>query len=261
MSNTIASAYTNWEIFLLWKPRNIASARWKQWSLLHLIKAEDSHPWVDLSDDLVPLFEKFLEVGKRKAIDRSDATSELRKQWTSDQEYGLLNRLDTPTGGFLTFAANPKAKEGFLVLQRQWDIDKHYLAVVSWNPWYLIDHPEKTYSNLSNQVTVHDATIAISTPLKHHRHLDDRMVAIKSDKDLMKWRDGLLECTTKLSVVDWPSEVDWRQVSLVECVITKWQRHQIRVHCQTLGYPIVGDSLYGKSKEWELELWSMGFSS
>jgi 23S rRNA-/tRNA-specific pseudouridylate synthase len=87
------------------------------------------------------------------------------------------------------------------------------------------------------------------------------MVAIKSDKDLMKWRDGLLECTTTLTVIDGPTEVDWRQLSLIQCIITKGQRHQIRVHCQTLGYPIVGDSLYGKDKEWELELWSMGYKN
>jgi 23S rRNA-/tRNA-specific pseudouridylate synthase len=259
MNNTIATAYTNWEIFLLWKPRNLASARWKEWSLLHLIKAKDTHPWVDLSEDLISSFQEFLDEGKRKAIDRPQATNLLHQQWTSDQEFGLLNRLDTPTGGFLTFAANPKAKEDFLILQRQWDIDKHYLAVVSWNPEYLVKNPQSTYPNLTtgseNPISVQDSTITISVPLKHHRHLDDRMVAIKSDKDHMKWRDGLLECTTVLTLIK-----QNEKNALVQCVITKGQRHQIRVHCQTLGYPILGDGLYGKDKSWELELWSMGFS-
>lgn len=259
MNNTIATAYTNWDIFLLWKPRNLASTRWKDWSLLQLIKNSDTHPWVDLTDELVTTFQEFLNEGNRNEVDRSDATEQLRQQWTSDQEYGLLNRLDTPTGGFLTFAANPTAKEDYLTLQRQWSVDKYYLVVVSWNPWYLIEHPDSVYPNLisgkKNPVSVQDSTITISVPLKHHRHLEDRMVAIKSDKDLMKWRDGLLECTTTLTLIE-----QREKTALVQCVITKGQRHQIRVHCQTLGYPILGDNLYGKDKESELELWSMGYT-
>lgn len=254
MTNTLHSVYTNWDIYLIWKPRGLASTQWIHPSLVQCIQESAIHPWVDLSPMLLPRFQEFLAQWNRTEVDRSQTITVLQEQWTLDQEFGLLNRLDTPTGGFLTFATSPKAKKSFLLLQGEWNVDKYYLAIVAWNPQYLLNNPAKTYTDLAEYVSVQGTTITINTPLKHHRHLDDRMVAIKSNKDLTKWRDWLLSCTTTLQVLE-----QHEKNALVQCVITKWQRHQIRVHCQTLGYPIVWDTLYGKNKEWKLELWCMGY--
>ena len=261
MINSIQPVYTNWNILLLWKPRNLSSTHGSNTSLIDLIQNQKEHPWVDLPIDLHKRLEDYLSQWKRTDINWSEATSQLRNQWSYDQEFWLLNRLDTPTWWFLTFATNPEAKKEFLSQQRAWTIHKHYLTRVSWNPSYLIQHPTKGYDNLTILINVHEDTITVSVPLKHHRHLDDRMVAIKSDKDLSKWRDRLLDCTTTLRVLGWPMQKNWKQQSLVQCTITQWQRHQIRVHCQTLGYSIVGDALYGKEKVWWLELWCMGYQS
>lgn len=52
--------------------------------------------------------------------------------------------------------------------------------------------------------------------------------------------------------------------SMLLVEIRKGVRHQIRVHLSSIGYPIVGDLLYGKKKDpqkWNLQLFSVGLSS
>jgi 23S rRNA pseudouridine1911/1915/1917 synthase len=40
--------------------------------------------------------------------------------------------------------------------------------------------------------------------------------------------------------------LDGKPVSLVRCQLETGRTHQIRVHMQSLGFPLVGDALYGK---------------
>ncbi len=41
--------------------------------------------------------------------------------------------------------------------------------------------------------------------------------------------------------------LDGREVSLVKCQLETGRTHQIRVHMQSIGFPLVGDALYGKA--------------
>jgi 23S rRNA pseudouridine1911/1915/1917 synthase len=52
-------------------------------------------------------------------------------------------------------------------------------------------------------------------------------------------------------------------VSLLECAIHSGRTHQIRVHLQHLGHPVLGDSLYGKkatAPRQMLHAWKIGFT-
>jgi 23S rRNA-/tRNA-specific pseudouridylate synthase len=70
----------------------------------------------------------------------------------------------------LYFAKNLRVYNKFRKLQKELKIDKFYVAEV--------------YGNINNWVDK-NGTI-IDYPIMHHRYNDDRMVVIRSDRDLLK---------------------------------------------------------------------------
>lgn len=116
------------------------------------------------------------------------------------------------------------------------------------------------YGKSAYGVLIQKKTLAISYPLMHHRHLDDRMIVVKEKfmvPESTKGRGAMLACETQASVVERYQE---RNQSLMDITITCGQRHQIRAHFGALGYPVVGDTLYGRSavSSLPLHLWSVG---
>jgi 23S rRNA-/tRNA-specific pseudouridylate synthase len=54
-----------------------------------------------------------------------------KSNFTKEQEYGLLNRLDNATSGFLYFAKNKDFYDKFKKLQKEEKIEKVYYAKVT----------------------------------------------------------------------------------------------------------------------------------
>ena len=167
----------------------------------------------------------------------------LTHQFSHAEEYGMLNRLDTPTSWFLYFAKNREVYSQFRNRQRDSNVLKYYLLQVHGNALY------------SYAVWEH---FTVDYPIGHHLHLDDRMVVLTdTDKDyawLVKWT--LQQVTTTFTWLSYDQEHDY---TLLRASITKWARHQIRLHAKALGYPILWDRLYGsKDHEEILHLWSVG---
>lgn len=54
----------------------------------------------------------------------------LVKEWTREEERGLLNRLDNDTAGLLYFAKTKKAAEWYYEKQDQGEVAKRYLCDV-----------------------------------------------------------------------------------------------------------------------------------
>jgi len=210
--------YQDKDFYYFWKPAGLASSRWKSVSFLDLIWDEKLNGNIrDIVDSQVEFFWK-------------------------EKEFWLLNRLDGPTTGLLYFAKNPRVYNKFRELQKEWKVDKYYVAEV--------------YGNIQNWIEKNGNVI--SYPIMHHRYNDDRMVVVRSDEDMAKWKWNLHEVETEICEVEY-DEKENRSIVLVK--IHKWIRHQIRLHLSSIGYPICGDEIYCKTKKQEfdkLQLFSVG---
>ena len=210
--------YQDKNFYYFWKPAGLASSRWKSVSFLDLICDEN------LNWDICNIVQ-----------------SQLGFFW-KEKELWLLNRLDGPTTWLLYFAKTPRVYNKFRELQKEWKVDKFYVALV--------------YGNIQNWINENWNIINYS--IMHHRFNDDRMVVIRGEDDKAKWTWNIHEVETEICDVEY-NERD--NLSIIIVKIHKWIRHQIRVHLSSIGYPICGDKIYCKSKNQifdKLQLFSVG---
>lgn len=164
-----------------------------------------------------------------------------KKYFGKEEEFWLLNRLDTPTSWLLYFAKTPEIKKIYKKLQSENKIEKFYLAEVWWDISYWI----KKEGNL------------IPFDIAHHKFSPDRMVAMNSDLSLHKAKNPQNAITEILEYQYSPKT----KTSTLFVKISKGIRHQIRTHLSSIWYPILGDQIYGKKKDpfkGELQLVSVG---
>jgi len=143
---------------------------------------------------------------------------------------GIVHRLDKETSGCLVVAKNDFAH---IDLARQFasrTVDKIYLALVAGKP--------------------RPASGSVVAPITRHR-VHRKKMAIA--------REGGRMARTDFKVVR-----TGREASLLECRLYSGRTHQIRVHLQHLGYPILGDTIYGGRHAGQfsrqmLHAWKLGF--
>ncbi len=123
----------------------------------------------------------------------------------------LIHRLDKDTSGLLIVAKNKKEYEYLIELQKERKIKKYYLAVVS-------GIPDKKYATI-------DAPIS-----RNKSHRKKMSINTSGRKSLTTYK--VLKSNSKMS--------------LIELELHTGRTHQIRVHMQAIGHPIIGDKLYGK---------------
>jgi 23S rRNA pseudouridine1911/1915/1917 synthase len=124
---------------------------------------------------------------------------------------GIVHRLDKETSGCLAVAKNDFAH---LDLSRQFaarTVEKVYLALVAGK--------------------LRRASGTIVAAIARHRFHRKKMTIA---------RDGGREARTDFKVVH-----SGRNASMLECRLHSGRTHQIRVHLQHLGHPILGDVVYG----------------
>ena len=210
--------YQDKNFYYFWKPAGLASTRWKSVSFLDLM-CDEEYNW-EIQNIVKSQLSFF---GKEKEL------------W-------LLNRLDWPTTWLLYFAKNPRIYDSFRKMQKERNIDKFYVVEVYWNIWAWINENWNI----------------ITYPIMHHRYNGDRMVAIRFDWDLSKWKWNIHDVETEVCEVEYDEK---ENLSIIVVKIHKWIRHQIRVHLSSIWYPICGDRIYCKSKNQKfgkLQLFSIG---
>ena len=127
---------------------------------------------------------------------------------------GIVHRIDKDTSGLLVVAKTDVAHEGLAKQFAAHSIDRRYLAIVSGVP-------------RASSGTV-DAPLARSSSNR-------KKIAI------------VAEGRGKRAVTHWTRLQLLRDAALVECRLETGRTHQVRVHMASLGHPLVGDPVYGRS--------------
>jgi len=129
---------------------------------------------------------------------------------------GIVHRIDKDTSGLMVAAKTDRAHEGLAKQFADHSIDRRYLAIAA--------HRIAT----SNGVV--DAPLARSS-------LNRKKVAI------VPVGKG------KRAVTHWRKLRDLRDAALVECKLETGRTHQVRVHMASIGHPLLGDPVYGRTKQ------------
>lgn len=130
---------------------------------------------------------------------------------------GIVHRLDKDTNGLMVVAKSMIAQTDLVRQLQARTVKRQYLALV----WGVPD--------LSGRI---DAPMA--------RHNKDRLKMAVSHSIVAK---PAITHYQRLAEGD----IDGKAVSLVLCQLETGRTHQIRVHMQSIGNPLVGDTLYGRA--------------
>ena len=125
---------------------------------------------------------------------------------------GIVHRIDKDTSGLLLVAKTDRAHEGLSKQFADHSIERRYLAIVCGIP-----------TMLNGSV---DAPLARSST-------DRKKVAVV--------KGG------KRAVTHWSVRTKLRDAALVECRLETGRTHQVRVHMASIGHPLLGDPVYGRS--------------
>ena len=124
----------------------------------------------------------------------------------------LVNRLDMNTSGIVVFAKNSYIQEILISQMKNKTFHKEYIALVQGFWKY-------------NKGT-------INAPIKRKENsIIERIVSPDGD----------------IAITHFEKQQQYAEYSLIKFLLETGRTHQIRVHCQYVGNPILGDTLYGTS--------------
>ena len=127
---------------------------------------------------------------------------------------GIVHRIDKDTTGSIIVCKNDEAHNAVAELLKTHDITRKYRAIV--------------YGNMKDEQGTVDAPIG--------RHPNDRKKMAVNEKH------------GKRAVTHYRVLEHFDQYTYIECQLETGRTHQIRVHMASIGYPILGDTVYTSRK-------------
>ena len=127
---------------------------------------------------------------------------------------GIVHRIDKDTSGLLLVAKNDVAHERLSKQFADHSIERVYAAIVTGVPTML--------------------TGTVDAPLARSETDRKKVAVTKSGRG-------------KRAVTHWKMRKPLRDAALVECRLETGRTHQVRVHLASIGHPLLGDPVYGRS--------------
>lgn len=132
---------------------------------------------------------------------------------------GIVHRLDKETSGLIVVAKNDRALNHLQDQFRRRSIEKRYIALV--------------------EGSIHPAEALIDAPIGRDPRQRKRMAVIRPGTS----------ATSRPAQTRYRALTFYDDYTLVECEPLTGRTHQIRVHLAFAGFPIVGDTVYGRRKQ------------
>ena len=129
---------------------------------------------------------------------------------------GIVHRIDKDTSGLLVVAKTDAAHEGLAAQFAEHSIDRRYRAVCG-------GHPVPPAGTIATRLGRSDA--------------DRKMMAVLPD-DSSRGKRAVTHYRTLRRLED---------AALIECRLETGRTHQVRVHCASIGHPLLGDPVYGRT--------------
>jgi 23S rRNA pseudouridine1911/1915/1917 synthase len=127
---------------------------------------------------------------------------------------GIVHRIDKDTSGLLVVAKSDVAHEGLAKQFAAHSIDRRYLAIVNGVP------------------TASGGTV--DAPLARSAANRKKIAIVEGNRG-------------KRAVTRWKRLELLTDAALVECRLETGRTHQVRVHMASIGHPLLGDPIYGRS--------------
>ncbi|WP_374409007.1 RluA family pseudouridine synthase [Pelagerythrobacter sp.] len=129
---------------------------------------------------------------------------------------GIVHRIDKDTSGLLVVAKTDAAHEGLARQFADHTISRAYLAVCA-------GHPRPAAGTVAGRIGRSDA--------------NRKKMAVLAPESTRG----------KHAVTHYRTLKFLRDCALIECRLETGRTHQVRVHCASIGHPLLGDSVYGRT--------------
>lgn len=145
------------------------------------------------------------------AFEKGETAHALLKAHFHPRKVFVVHRLDQDTSGVMVFALNQATCDRFKELFEAHNIDRAYTAIV-------------------------EGRIPESRGTWKSYQLEDKQYVVHETDEPDRGR---------LAITHFKTLASTRRYSWLELQLETGRKNQIRVHCQSAGYPIVGDKKYG----------------
>jgi 23S rRNA pseudouridine1911/1915/1917 synthase len=184
----------------------------------------------------------FLLTHPTKPDQRTTLWKELREllafEIANGGQVSIVNRLDRETSGLVLVAKTAAAARRFGLLMQEHRLRKEYLAMVwGWPEWekQIIDAPmDRQGKHQASAIWLKQMIHPDGAPAQTEFRVEKRFTRSTSSGS---------------------------HFALIRAIPKTGRTHQIRVHLASLGYPIVGDKIYGPDEKLYLEFIETGWTA